>query len=70
MPDASITSRVGKLSSLRDALHMVSLGEADTPRDPAIWAGALQRCGLDDAQFSVAANQALVWASAALCAAE
>ena len=55
---------------MRDALHMVSLGEADTPRDPAIWAGALQRCGLDDAQFSVAANQALVWASAALCAAE
>ncbi len=70
LPEPVSQALLGQPGALRDALHLVSLGEADTPTDPATWAGALQRCGLDDARFGVAANQALVWASAALGAVE
>lgn len=70
LPGPVSLALLGQPGPLFNALQMVALGEADTPADPDQWAEAMLRCGLDDARFGVAATQALVWANAALGAAE
>lgn len=70
LPEPVSNALLGQPGALADALHLVQLAEADTGPDGSQQAQALLACGLDDACYSVAATQALVWAHAALGNAE
>ena len=52
---------LGHPGAYADALALVELGEADASAGAEELAGALEKCGIDDARFAQAAAQALVW---------
>lgn len=61
LPDVVRAALLGHPGAYADALALVELGEADARAGAEELAGALEKCGIDDARFAQVAAQALVW---------
>ena len=66
LPEPVGSTLLGQPGPMADALLLVTLGEADSAFEPERLSEALTACGIDDRAHSMAAQQALVWAHAAL----
>lgn len=66
LPDAVRDALLETPSAYADALYLAVQGDADAATSPDQMAQALERCGIEDIEFSSAAARALVWANQAL----
>ncbi|RFO95314.1 hypothetical protein DIC66_18975 [Rhodoferax lacus] len=70
LPEPVSSTLLGQSGPMADALLLMKLGEADSAFEPQRLSQALSACGIGDHAYSLAAQQALVWANAALGDAE
>lgn len=63
LPEPVRAALLGLPGAHTDALALAKLGEADTATPSQAMAHALDRCGIDDTTYTLAAAAALVWAN-------
>jgi EAL and modified HD-GYP domain-containing signal transduction protein len=66
LPSVVRDTLLGGNGAFSDALGLVILGESDATTLPEQMEQALDRCGIDDATYTPAAAQAIVWANLAM----